>query len=223
MHIELRDISYRLGDMHILERINLTVESGECVSVSGRSGCGKSMLFSILCGTLAATEGEVFVNRLAMSQMDHEENQVFRKYLGAVFQRAALISNLTVIENLLLPLNLHFPELDEQTKLNRIHAIASEFGFYNCLEWRTDRMSMGMRSLAGLARAVLNEPKYLIWDAPLIDVDIHWSGLVKQKLMQIKDSGATIILLSNRQEFITELADRRFTLMAGQLRSRDAV
>ena len=193
------------------------------MSVSGRSGCGKSMLFSILCGTLRATSGQVLVNSRDMTDMEHEENQAFRKYLGAVFQRAALISNLTLIENLLLPLNLHFPELDTQAKLKRIHSIASEFGFYNYLEWRTDRMSMGMRSLAGLARAVLNEPKYLIWDAPLIDVDLHWSGLVLNKLGQIKASGATIILMSNRQEFIDHLADRRFLLMAGQLRLQNAV
>jgi len=69
----------------------------------------------------------------------------------------------------------------------------------------------------------LNEPKYLIWDAPLIDVDLHWSGLVLNKLGQIKASGATIILMSNRQEFIDHLADRRFLLMAGQLRLQNAV
>ena len=222
MQVELRNIHFSFGGSHLLDDVSVVVENGECISISGSSGSGKSLLFSILCGTLLADKGQVMANGKDLRAMKPGENQAFRKHLGAVFQRSALLSNLSLEENLMLPLNLHFPALSQQVKLERVRSIADEFGFSRYLHWRIDRMSVGMTSLAGLARALVTEPKCLIWDAPLIDVDQIWNNLVKTKLRQAKKAGATIIIFSNRRDIIDELADRQFVLSESRLRLKHA-
>jgi len=222
VHIELRNIHFSFGGSKLLNDVNMFVEDGECIAISGGSGSGKSLLFSILCGTLKTDKGQVLANGQDLRDMSSDQNQAFRKTLGAVFQRSALLSNLSLEENLMLPLNLHFPALTQTQKLERVKNIADEFGFSRYLHWRIDRISVGMTCLAGLARALVIEPKCLIWDAPLIDVDQIWNNLVKTKLRQAKDAGATIIIFSNRKDIIDELADRQFVLSEARLRLKHA-
>ncbi|MFT4925841.1 MAG: acetoin utilization transport system ATP-binding protein [Phenylobacterium sp.] len=222
MQIELRHIShYRqqwAGQQLLLDDINLTIASGECVIISGRSGSGKSLLFSIVCGILAADSGDVLVDEKAIMTMTEVENQHYRRLLGVVFQVSALLSNLSLAENLMLPLNQHFPQRSQAQKTDEVEAIATAFGLSEFLNQRTDLLSTGQAALGGFVRALLTRPKCLVWDAPLSEIDLHWADLISAKLAEAKATGTTVILFTNRQSVLDPLADRRFCLEDGQLK-----
>ncbi len=217
MRLELRDICHKLEQRQLLENINLTVESGQCLVVSGRSGSGKSLLFSIVCGIFPPQCGEVLVDGQSIAQMNEAQNQEFRKHLGVVFQVSALISNLTLAENLMLPLNLYFPDKSCDEKREEVQAICCEFGLESYLDQRTDQLSTGLASLAGLARALLVEPKLLVWDAPMSVIDSKWNEHLKNRLKHLKNVGTTFILFTNRRSIIERLADVRLDLSEGHL------
>jgi acetoin utilization transport system ATP-binding protein len=212
--IELRGICHKLESRQMLDDINLTVNSGQCLVVSGRSGSGKSLLFSIVCGLLIPDAGQVLVNDQPIDEMSEDQNQHFRKYLGVVFQVSALLSNLTLLENLMLPLNQHFPERDCDQKRRDVETICQEFGLNEHTDQRVGQLSTGQAALAGLARALLIEPKCLVWDSPMSEIDLQWGSHVTNRLKHLKDSGTTFILLTNRQWVIDELADIRLDLSA---------
>ncbi|NQZ09680.1 MAG: ATP-binding cassette domain-containing protein [Algicola sp.] len=215
MRIELRDICHKLEQRQLLENINLTVESGQCLVVSGRSGSGKSLLFSIVCGIFPPQRGEVLVDGQSIVQMSEAQNLEFRKHLGVIFQVSALISNLTLAENLMLPLNLYFPDRNCDEKRQEVQAICHEFGLESYLDQRTDQLSTGLAALAGLARALLVEPKLLVWDAPMSEIDLKWNDHLNNRLKHLKNAGTTFILFTNRQRIIERLADVRLDLSEG--------
>ncbi|TMP24443.1 hypothetical protein CWB99_22125 [Pseudoalteromonas rubra] len=212
MKIELRNISHSLAEQPILANISITVESGQCLLITGRSGSGKSLLFSIICDITRPQQGTVLIDDIAMPAMTALQYARFRRDLGVIFQVSALISNLTLEENLLLPLNRHHSRLSHDEKLQKVHGICEEFGLTQYLDQRTDRLSSGLASLAGLARALLMEPKALIWDAPMAQVDRHWCRHELALLKHLKEKGTTLILCSNRQELIVSLADQQLQL-----------
>lgn len=218
MDIKLSDISYSRGEQQVLESLNLAVRSGECVVISGASGSGKSLLFSILCGIVIPNSGQVEIGNLAILQMDDVENTRFRRSLGAVFQRSALISNLSLAENFLLPLNRHFSDWSEKKKQQKIKDLSQRLGLFDFLEQRTDSLSNGLSRLAGFARAAIIEPKCLVWDAPFMDMDQAGEQLIIEMLQEFKQNGATLVLFTNRQPLIEHLADTQYHLDKGNLR-----
>lgn len=217
MNIELNQVSHDCDKRLMLNGIHLNVSSGETVVISGRSGCGKSLLFSIMTGVLAPDNGEVLANGQCIAAMDEQQNLDFRRVLGVVFQVPALLSNLTLQENLLLPLNLYFPDEPLPKKLTQVQKVAHEFGLEGYLNGRTDELSNGLAGLAGLARALIIEPQCLIWDAPLSDIDVKWNQYICRRLRLLKQQGITMVLFSNREHLIEEFADRRLDLSAGKL------
>lgn len=215
MEVEFKGISHCFDKRELLKDINLVIPSGQCLVVSGRSGSGKSLLFSILCGIFRPDAGQVLIDGVPINQMSKAQYMGFRKYLGVVFQVSALISNLTLAENLMLVLNQHCPEMDCAQKEKEVFDICHEFGLEDYLTQRTDQLSIGLASLAGLARALIIEPKCLVWDAPMAEIDLHWSNHVYSRLLHLKQAGTTIILFSNRQRLIEKLADIQLDLTKG--------
>lgn len=215
MQVEFKGISHCFERRHLLKDINLTVQSGQCLVVSGRSGSGKSLLFSIASGIFRPDRGEVLIDGMAINDMDETQYMAFRKYLGAVFQVSALISNLTLAENLMLPLNQHCPDMACDDKKKLVQEVCHEFGLEDYLDERTDQLSTGLASLAGLARALLIEPKCLLWDAPMAEIDLQWSDHIYARLNHLKHTGTTFILFTNRQKLIERLADVQLDLTRG--------
>ncbi|MEC4091663.1 MULTISPECIES: ATP-binding cassette domain-containing protein [Pseudoalteromonas] len=212
MKIALKDISHSVADQPILASINVTVEPGECLLITGRSGSGKSVLFNIICDITRPQQGHVLIDDVEIATMTALQYARFRRDLGVIFQVSALISNLTLEENLLLPLNRHHSRLSLDEKRQKVGKICRQFGLTQYLDQRTDRLSSGLASLAGLARALIMEPKALIWDAPMAQVDRAWCQHELELLKDLKDKGTTLVLCSNRQELITSLADHQLHL-----------
>ena len=222
MQIELQGINHCDEHHQLLRDLDLTLASGQCLVVSGRCGSGKSLLFSIICGLIEPQAGRVLFNGQDIATMDEDSELDFRRDLGVVFQVPALLSNLTVRENLMLPLNLYFPDKALAGKDALVEDLAMQFGLQEYLDDRTDELSSGLASLAGFARAMVVEPKCLIWDAPMSETDVQWGDYVYRRLRLLKQQGSTLILFSNRQKIIDELADVTLNLTERQRRLNDA-
>jgi ABC-type multidrug transport system ATPase subunit len=146
--------------------------------------------------------------------MSRGQEQQFRRHLGVVFHLPALISNLTLAENLLLPLDHHYPQREKKLKRQQVEHICAEFALEDYLDMRTDQLSRGLASIAAFARALLIEPQCLVWNAPLNDIDIDWCKHITKRLEQLKQAGTTLVLFTNRQPLIDEFADIHVDLSA---------
>ena len=212
MEIELVNISHCFDKRLMIEDVNVTVPSGQTLVVSGDAGCGKSLLFSIISGVLAPDSGEVLFDGQSIVAMDRQQNLAFRRQLGVVFQVNALVSNLSLRENLMLPLNLYFPDKDVMAKQQQVETICKEFGLGAFVDARTDELSSGMAALAALARALMLEPQCLIWDAPLNEIDLKWGEYVFRRLKHMKRAGMTMVLFTNKKILIEQFADLHLAL-----------
>ena len=201
--------------------VSIELNTGQCLIVSGISGSGKSLLLGLICGLVNADSGSVQFDGLTMQQMTVEQDAKFRKRLGVIFQKPALLSNLTVSENLLLPLIQHYPDLSENERGALVGSACQQFQLHSYINDRIEDLSNGMQSLVSLTRALIVEPDLLIWDAPMSDIDMNWSDQIITVLKKMKARGKTIILFTNRKFLIEEMADVHLRLVEGELVAAD--
>ena len=206
-----------------LHSINFDVTSGQCLVISGISGSGKSLLLGLICGLVNLDSGTVTFDGLTTDDMTGEQEIQFKKQLGVIFQKPALLSNLTLKENLLLPLIQHFPRLPASERTQMVETICQKFQLHNHMEDRVEELSQGLQSLASFARALICRPDLLIWDAPLADIDATWGNRIIDILKQFKNDDKTIILFTNRKRIIMELADSHLNLVNGTLESNEKI
>ncbi len=206
-----------------INNVNIELTTGQCLIISGISGCGKSLLLSLICGLVTADSGSVVFDNLTMQQMTPEQDAQFRKRLGVVFQKPALLSNLTIFENLLLPLIQHYPDLSDTEKGEIVVKACQQFNLQSYLHDRVEDLSNGLQSLVSLTRALIGKPDLLIWDAPLADIDLNWSAQIIGVLKQMKARKRTMILFTNRAILIDQIADIHLNLVDGKLIASDAI
>jgi phospholipid/cholesterol/gamma-HCH transport system ATP-binding protein len=167
--VELRDVSMRFGGKQVLDDVSLVVDPRERLVIIGQSGAGKTTILRLILGTLKPNKGSVFFNQFKVSQMNDHELETVRTRMGMVYQDAALLSSLTVRENLALPLQ----ELTNKTPAE-IDKIVDEK--LEMLELTGEDKSMpfelsgGMRKRVGLARALMMEPELILFDEPTQDL-----------------------------------------------------
>ena len=222
MKIVANNVYFKGSKDSQLNNINFTVNHGECLVISGISGCGKSLLHALICGLVNANSGSVTFDDLTMQQMTFEQDTTFRRDFGVMFQEPALLSNLTVHENLNLPLNQHYPELTESERNSIIEKTCQQFNLDRYLDERAEELSTGLRQVASFTRALVYKPKFIIWDAPLADIDLQWSEKIIGMLNTMKGEKVTMILFTNKKKIINDLADIHLHMVDGELLSSNA-
>jgi len=215
LKISLENISHRLEGNVLFNDLNLEVNKSECCVISGDSGSGKSLLFNMICDILRPQKGEVVFDGIQISKMDESQYFNYKKHTGVIFQLPALISNLTLRENLLLPLNRFFPDVAYEQKVSMVESKCAEIGLEKYLDLRTEHLSIGMASLVGVIRAALLKPKVIVWDSPISEVDSHWTDYEINLIQNLKEKGITQVLFSNRR-IIEALGHKLYLLEKGQ-------
>lgn len=219
MKVTAKDLCYKGYRGNDLKNVSFELRAGRCLVISGFSGSGKSLLLSLICGLVAPDSGSVSFDEKTMSQMNHAQNAGFRKKLGVIFQEPALLSNLTIAENLMLPLTQHYPMLSALEKNALVGKCCTQFELHDFLDDRIEELSNGKQALASFARALICDPTLLIWDAPLSNIDLHWSPQIITQLKFMKVRQKTLILFTNREQLINELADQHLHLVDGELKN----
>jgi len=208
--ISIRDVSksYFDGDREhrVLQGINLEIARGEFIVILGRSGSGKSTLLNLLGAMDLPSGGEIVVAGTALSTLNETGRTLFRRSkVGFVFQAYNLIPTLTVAENLLLPLELNFPQAPPRA---RVEDFLERLGLSDKAESFPENLSGGEQQRVAIARALIHKPAMLIADEPTGNLDLETGRQVLELLDKTaRAEGRTMIMATHSREVIG-IADR---------------
>jgi phospholipid/cholesterol/gamma-HCH transport system ATP-binding protein len=214
--VRIRELSSHYGERQVLHGINLEVRAGEILAVMGPSGCGKTTLFRHILGLKAPSSGNVEVLGRQMSGIGKKALYDLRKRIGVAFQNGALLSSLSVRENVELPLREH-TALDEATIriMTRMKLDFMRLGDFEDL--MPSQLSGGMLKRAGLARAVIMDPKLLFFDEPSAGLDPVTSAELDQLILKLRDAlNITVVIITHELHSVFSVADRITILDRGR-------
>lgn len=169
--ISIRGLRKTFGGHEVLKGVDLDIEAGSTVVILGVSGSGKSVLMKHIIGLLKPDEGSVVVEGRDLSKMDEHELQEVRRSFGMVFQTAALFDSMTVCGNVSFPLREHYRKMPEEEIRRRVSEKLQMLGLSGHEDKFPGELSGGMRKRVGLARAVVMEPKIVLYDEPTTGLD----------------------------------------------------
>jgi putative ABC transport system ATP-binding protein len=219
--IDLKDVtkSYltEAGEVHALQGINLSVDSGELVILSGKSGCGKTTLLNMIGGLDRPTAGEVWIGGKNIGNLSEKERTLFRRReVGTVFQSFNLIPMLTVEENIALPRWLEGVSYDETGP--RVETLLKQMGLDQRKKHRPHELSGGEQQRVAIARALINSPKVILADEPTGNLDSQTGLQVLSVLAELnRNQGQTILIATHSRE-ADAMADRIIQLKDGKVR-----
>jgi phospholipid/cholesterol/gamma-HCH transport system ATP-binding protein len=216
-HIEVRAVSKSFGKKRILDDINLSFGRGQISVIIGGSGTGKTTLLRMLIGLEKPSTGEILVDGEDIAPLgDTDMNRVRRKF-GMVFQYAALLDSMTVMDNVAFPLREH-TRLKEKEIVAKVTDKLSELGLENVGALFPSELSGGMRKRVGLARALMLEPQIIVYDEPTSGLDPFTTELVDDMILGArKQHGVTSIVISHDMASAMRIADKIFMLAEGRL------
>jgi putative ABC transport system ATP-binding protein len=216
--IELKEVSkfypIEAGEVRALQGINLTVEKGELVILSGKSGCGKTTLLNVIGGLDRPTEGEVWIGERNICILTENERTLFRRReVGTIFQSFNLIPMLTVEENIALPRWLDGISTEETGP--RVETLLHQMGLNGRRKHRPHELSGGEQQRVAIARALINSPKIILADEPTGNLDSQTGLQILSVLDELnRDRGQTILIATHSRE-ADVLADRIIKLKDG--------
>jgi ABC-type lipoprotein export system ATPase subunit len=214
--------TFRSGRGHVnaITHVSLSIPIGSFAAVIGKSGSGKSTLLNCMGGLESPDQGEIVCFGTPLHQLgDSQLSRFQRSHLGFVFQRANLLSYLTVDENIGLPLTLN--GIVGKARTNRIAALLEEIGLKSAAKALPHELSSGETQRVSVARAVAHHPKLLLADEPTANLDTA-TGRRVVKLMRklVTDRGCTTIMATHDSEII-DVADLIIGLKDGQVEEED--
>jgi putative ABC transport system ATP-binding protein len=202
-------------ETHALSGVHLEIERGEYVAIAGPSGCGKSTLLSILGLLDTPTEGNYTLNGQAVADLNLAQRARIRnREVGFIFQSFNLIGDLTVFENVELPLTYRgMPAAERKT---RVTAALERVGMAHRARHLPSQLSGGQQQRVAVARALVGEPAILLADEPTGNLDSRNGDAVMELLSDLHRAGATICMVTHDQRFARH-ADRTIHLFDGRV------
>ena len=201
-------------ETHALSELNLAINKGEYVSVEGPSGCGKSTLLSILGLLDSPTAGQYVLNGRPVAALPHSERaRVRNREIGFIFQSFNLIGDLTVSENIELPLTYRGMKASERKQ--RVEAALVRVGMAHRAKHLPSQLSGGQQQRVAVARAVAGEPLILLADEPTGNLDSRSGEAVMTLLRELHRGGATICMVTHDPRYARH-ADREIHLFDGR-------
>jgi putative ABC transport system ATP-binding protein len=202
-------------ETHALSGIHLDIERGEYVSIAGPSGCGKSTLLSILGLLDSPTEGEYVLNDQSVANLGLAERARIRnREVGFIFQSFNLIGDLTVFENVELPLT--YRGMGSAERVQRVNEALEKVGMAHRVKHYPSQLSGGQQQRVAVARALGGKPSILLADEPTGNLDSKNGDAVMQLLRDLHREGATICMVTHDPRFARH-ADRQIHLFDGRV------
>jgi len=221
--LECQDIckSFSIDDesLSVLENINITISENDRVAITGKSGAGKSTLLHIMAGLDQATSGKIIFNDQSLSSISNSSLSKIRLVnFGFVYQFHHLLDDLTVEENIQIPLLLNNSlDKDKKIKITEIMQTLGIFNRKNHLPWK---LSGGEKQRTAIARALINNPKFLFLDEPTGNLDKENATIIQNLLFELSDRyGIALITATHDNEFIKSFKQvyRLFESKLGEL------
>lgn len=204
-------------ETHALKGISLSITKGDYVSISGPSGCGKSTLLSIMGLLDVATEGEYFIEGVNVTDLSLDDAaEVRNAKIGFIFQSFNLIDELSVFDNVALPLRYHTDKPNNQIIKERVTQCLEQVGLSHRVSHKPNQLSGGQQQRVAIARALVANPAILLVDEPTGNLDSKSGDQVMEVLEQLNKSGTTICMVTHDPRY-ADMATTRIQLLDGTI------
>jgi phospholipid/cholesterol/gamma-HCH transport system ATP-binding protein len=215
--LEARDIRMSYGTREILRGITFDVERGEVLVLMGGSGTGKSTLVRVLFGALQPTSGEVLLEGDDLTRLSGDEALPIRRKFGVLFQDGALLSSLSVAENVALPIRFH-TDLPPSTVDIMVRLKLDLVGLSGEGDKLPGALSGGMRKRASLARAIALDPLVVFCDEPSSGLDPVATAMIDRLIRDLKEKmGIASVVVTHDVQSAMRIADRICLLDSGKV------
>ncbi len=215
--IRAENICKSFGDQEILRNINLTFEAGKTNLIIGRSGAGKTVLLKILVGLYPPSSGIVWYDDVNFTALDKRRVRDIRMSVGMLFQGTALFDSMTIEENIRFPMDM-FTNKTAKEKLDRVNYCLERVNLAGVNQKFPSQLSGGMQKRAGIARAIVLQPKYLFCDEPNSGLDPKTSLVIDELIHDITiENNITTIINTHDMNSVMQIGDSIALLHNGEL------
>lgn len=215
--IDIQGLSFARGSRLIFDRVTLQIPRGKVTAIMGPSGTGKTTLLKLIAGQLTPTQGKVLVDGLDVHQLPRVELFKLRQRMGMLFQSGALLTDLSVFDNIALPLREHtqLPEVAIRALvLIKLEAV----GLRGASELMPSELSGGMSRRVALARAVALDPQMIFYDEPFAGQDPIGMGVLVRLIRSLNDAmGLTSVVVTHDVDEVLSIADHAVVLSGGRV------
>ena len=208
---------YDIGDISIKAvcNVNLIINKGDFVAITGKSGSGKSTLMHMLGLLDTASDGELILNGKNTKGMNEKElAQVRNKEIGFVFQSFNLLQRTTVLENVMLPLIYSTIPNEEHEKIAL--GVIKQVGLDHRLKNKSNELSGGEKQRVAIARALVNNPSLILADEPTGNLDSKTGDEIEKMLVELNKKGITIVLVTHDTD-LAQITNRQIVLRDGEI------
>ena len=215
MRVRLDHVTKRFGSFTAVEDFNATLEDGELVCLLGPSGCGKSTLLNMLSGILPLTEGKIWFDKDDVTKVPPEKRGV-----GLVFQNYALYPHLTVQDNICFPLETK--RVPKKDRIEQAQEIAKLVHVDMLMHRRPGELSGGQQQRVAIARALIKNPRLLLLDEPLSNLDARLRLEMREEIRRIQQrTKVTAVFVTHDQEEALAISDRIILMKNGITQQND--
>jgi phospholipid/cholesterol/gamma-HCH transport system ATP-binding protein len=213
--VEIKNLSKSFDSHIVLENVSLSVEESENMVVFGQSGTGKSVLLKCIVRLMEPDSGEVFIDGKNILELNLKQLNEVRKNLGFLFQGAALYDSMSVRENLEFPLIRHY-DFPPEEREKKVKSVLEKVSLEEAIDKMPSELSGGMKKRIGLARAIIAEPKLMLYDEPTTGLDPITSKEISSLILELQKSlKMTSIVVTHDLLCAEIIADRAIMLNNG--------
>ena len=215
--VAVRDVHYAIDGRPIFSGVDLCARRGRITAIMGPSGTGKTTLLKLITAQIQADRGQVVVFGNDLAQLKQHEIYAVRRRMGMLFQNGALLTDMSVFDNVAFPVREHtdLPEsLIRILVLTKLEAV----GLRGAADLMPSELSGGMARRVALARAIVMDPEILIYDEPFVGLDPISLGVILRLIKQMNAAlGITSIVVSHDVQELSTIADDSYLLEAGRV------
>lgn len=215
--IEVKDIHKKFGIQTVLDNINAIFDNGKANLIIGQSGAGKTVLLKCIVGLLEPEEGKVLYDGRNILTFNKREKQMLRREMGMLFQNAALFDSMSVLENVMFPLDM-FSDKTYNERLKRARFCLERVNLLDAQDKSPEELSGGMQKRAAIARAIALEPRYLFCDEPNSGLDPKTSLIIDELIHGITtEYDITTIVNTHDMNSVMNIGDHIIFLADGKI------
>ena len=212
--IEIKEIHKKFGSQKVLDNIDATFENGKTNLIIGQSGAGKTVLLKCIVGLLDPDKGKILYDGRNILTFGKKEKQMLRREMGMLFQNAALFDAMSVLENVMFPLDM-FSDKTYNERLKRARFCLERVNLLDAQDKSPEELSGGMQKRAAIARAIALEPRYLFCDEPNSGLDPKTSLIIDELIHGITaEYNITTIVNTHDMNSVMNIGDH-ITFLAG--------
>ncbi|WP_439152878.1 ABC transporter ATP-binding protein [Winogradskyella sp.] len=213
--IEVKDLHKSFGDAHILKGISTSFDKGKTNLIIGQSGSGKTVFLKCLLGLFQFEQGVISYDGKVFSKLTRNERTDLRSKIGMVFQGSALFDSMTIAENVMFPLRM-FTKQSKSEMEDRVNSVLKRVNLEGSNHKMPSEASGGMQKRVAIARAIVNNPKYLFCDEPNSGLDPKTAIVIDNLIQEITDEyQITTVINSHDMNSVIEIGEKIVFLKDG--------